>query len=154
MAVLSHAERRAQRPSWRRGGGPHALAQTPAAAISASQDEGVTMPLLMCPNCNASMNEVKRADVAFDMCPTCRGVWLDRGELEKIIAAARDERDEVDRERAHYAADRPPQRPPQQHPQQSHGEYAERGEHGERGEYGQQGHRKRRGGFDLFDIFD
>ena len=44
------------------------------------------MPLLMCPNCNASMTEVKRNDVAFDMCPTCRGVWLDRGELEKIIA--------------------------------------------------------------------
>ena len=46
------------------------------------------MPLLMCPNCNASMTEVKRDDVAFDMCPTCRGVWLDRGELEKIIAGA------------------------------------------------------------------
>ena len=43
------------------------------------------MPLLMCPNCNASMTEVKRNDVAFDMCPTCRGVWLDRGELDKII---------------------------------------------------------------------
>ena len=50
------------------------------------------MPLLMCPNCNASMTEVKRNDVAFDMCPTCRGVWLDRGELEKIIAGARDDR--------------------------------------------------------------
>ena len=43
------------------------------------------MPLLMCPNCNASMSEVKRDDVAFDMCPTCRGVWLDRGELDKLI---------------------------------------------------------------------
>jgi len=50
------------------------------------------MPLLMCPHCNASMNEVKRNDVAFDMCPTCRGVWLDRGELEKIIAGVQGER--------------------------------------------------------------
>ena len=46
------------------------------------------MPLLMCPNCNASMSEVKRNDVAFDMCPACRGVWLDRGELDKIIDRA------------------------------------------------------------------
>jgi uncharacterized protein len=55
------------------------------------------MPLLMCPNCNASMNEVKRHDVAFDMCPTCRGVWLDRGELEKIIASVQGESGGFDR---------------------------------------------------------
>ena len=36
------------------------------------------------------MNQVKRGDVEIDMCPTCRGVWLDRGELEKIIAMERD----------------------------------------------------------------
>ncbi|KDP94771.1 hypothetical protein ER13_09895 [Brevundimonas sp. EAKA] len=45
------------------------------------------MPLLLCPNDNASMTTVSRAGVEFDMCPTCRGVWLDRGELEKLIDA-------------------------------------------------------------------
>lgn len=45
------------------------------------------MPLLLCPNDNASMQTVQRAGVAFDMCPTCRGVWLDRGELEKLMAS-------------------------------------------------------------------
>ena len=44
------------------------------------------MPLLMCPNCDASMQAVQRASVEFDMCPRCRGVWLDRGELEKLIS--------------------------------------------------------------------
>ena len=39
------------------------------------------MPLLLCPNDNASMQTVSRNGVEFDMCPTCRGVWLDRGEL-------------------------------------------------------------------------
>ncbi|MCA6242291.1 MAG: zf-TFIIB domain-containing protein, partial [Phenylobacterium sp.] len=39
------------------------------------------MPLLLCPNDNSSMQSVERAGVQFDMCPTCRGVWLDRGEL-------------------------------------------------------------------------
>lgn len=45
------------------------------------------MPLLLCPNDNGSMQTVRRAGVEFDMCPTCRGVWLDRGELEKLMAS-------------------------------------------------------------------
>ena len=43
------------------------------------------MPLLMCPNDNAQMQTLDRGGVQFDMCPTCRGVWLDRGELEKLM---------------------------------------------------------------------
>lgn len=126
------------------------------------------MPLLMCPNCSASMTEVKRNDVAFDMCPTCRGVWLDRGELEKIIAGARDERTAFEQDRNQFYQDpdayrrsHPPQAPQQQRPPQDQGygygergERGERGEQGERGEYAQDGRRRRRGGFDLFDIFD
>lgn len=49
------------------------------------------MPLLMCPNDNAAMQTLERSGVQFDMCPSCRGVWLDRGELEKLMAAAVDE---------------------------------------------------------------
>ena len=49
------------------------------------------MPLLMCPNDNAAMQTLERNGVQFDMCPTCRGVWLDRGELEKLMAAAVEE---------------------------------------------------------------
>ncbi len=46
------------------------------------------MPLLMCPNDNAQMQTLERSGVQFDMCPTCRGVWLDRGELEKLMEGA------------------------------------------------------------------
>ena len=49
------------------------------------------MPLLVCPNDNTAMQSVSRSGVEFDFCPTCRGIWLDRGELEKIMAAAREE---------------------------------------------------------------
>jgi Zn-finger nucleic acid-binding protein len=49
------------------------------------------MPLLLCPNCNVSMQNVARSGVELDMCPTCRGVWLDRGELEKILGGAREQ---------------------------------------------------------------
>jgi Zn-finger nucleic acid-binding protein len=45
----------------------------------------------MCPNDDAPMQTLERAGVQFDMCPTCRGVWLDRGELEKLMTAATDE---------------------------------------------------------------
>ena len=49
------------------------------------------MPLLMCPNDNAAMQTLERGGVQFDMCPACRGVWLDRGELEKLMASATEE---------------------------------------------------------------
>ena len=49
------------------------------------------MPLLLCPNDNGAMQTVQRSGVEFDICPTCRGVWLDRGELEKLLSAGRDE---------------------------------------------------------------
>ncbi|MFZ5813716.1 MAG: zf-TFIIB domain-containing protein [Bacillota bacterium] len=33
------------------------------------------------------MREVDRRGVRIDVCPECRGVWLDGGELEKLLAA-------------------------------------------------------------------
>ena len=44
------------------------------------------MPLLMCPNDNSAMQEIDRNGVRIDVCPECRGVWLDRGELEKLMS--------------------------------------------------------------------
>ncbi len=48
------------------------------------------MPLLMCPNCQEGMREISRNGVMIDVCPKCRGVWLDRGELEKLMTAVRE----------------------------------------------------------------
>lgn len=107
------------------------------------------MPLLLCPNDNASMQTVQRNGVEFDMCPTCRGVWLDRGELEKLMQASRD--DGV-ASIAAGAPTAPPAARPQ--PQAGYGERGEYGDRGERGERGEYGHGRRRRGFDLFDIFD
>ena len=73
------------------------------------------MPLLMCPNDNAAMQTLERGGVQFDMCPTCRGVWLDRGELEKLMAVATEEG------RA-SAAPTPQAYPPQAAPQQPWGQ--------------------------------
>ena len=40
---------------------------------------------MKCPNCNATLVMADRNGVEIDYCPECRGVWLDRGELDKII---------------------------------------------------------------------
>ncbi len=38
-----------------------------------------------CPNCLLDLKITERQGIEIDYCPKCRGVWLDRGELDKII---------------------------------------------------------------------
>jgi Zn-finger nucleic acid-binding protein len=45
------------------------------------------------------LDERDRSGLTVDVCPSCRGVWLDRGELEKLLAQAKRELEE---ERAYY----------------------------------------------------
>lgn len=40
-----------------------------------------------CPVDSAVLEMSERQGVEIDYCPTCRGVWLDRGELDKLLAA-------------------------------------------------------------------
>ena len=41
-----------------------------------------------CPVDNEVLQMSERSGVEVDYCPRCRGVWLDRGELDKILARA------------------------------------------------------------------
>ncbi|MDZ4692787.1 zf-TFIIB domain-containing protein [Terricaulis sp.] len=107
------------------------------------------MPLLICPNCQSNMQALNRADVEFDMCPTCRGVWLDRGELEKIIQSGRDSEPATPAPAPAYV-----QRPPAHDRYREHGEQGENGERGDHERASANGRHRRKRGFDLFDIFD
>ena len=40
---------------------------------------------LLCPACRVDLVMSERNGVEIDYCPKCRGVWLDRGELDKIL---------------------------------------------------------------------
>ena len=40
---------------------------------------------MKCPTDGATLVLTDRSGVEIDYCPECRGVWLDRGELDKII---------------------------------------------------------------------
>lgn len=48
---------------------------------------------MKCPNCETLLAISEREGVEIDYCPTCRGMWLDRGELDKLLVRARREED-------------------------------------------------------------
>jgi Zn-finger nucleic acid-binding protein len=110
----------------------------------------------MCPNDSGPMQTLERAGVQFDMCPACRGVWLDRGELEKLMAVATEE----GRASAVQSAPQPTyQQPVQQQPMQQPWGGQPQGyrepprykdDRHRDGDY----HHKKKKRLDIFDIFD
>lgn len=61
------------------------------------------MPLINSPIDGAPMRQIHRYGIEFDVCPTTGGVWLDKGELEKLIALVKEETlaEAAPRERRH-----------------------------------------------------
>ncbi|WP_344428138.1 zf-TFIIB domain-containing protein [Amycolatopsis minnesotensis] len=130
---------------------------------------------VICPKCQNVMKTVDKGGVHIEQCEGCRGIFLDRGELEQIAGA----------ESAYYANQAPPPYQPHAHQgghapttRYGHGDSPRpyRGGHGDSpgpyrggyadsprgyrggysdspGPYGRGGHRKRRGGF-LENLFD
>ncbi|WP_223068750.1 zf-TFIIB domain-containing protein [Paenibacillus caui] len=48
---------------------------------------------MKCPVCHdVRMKEVEKDGVLIDVCPECKGVWLDRGELDKLLSEIREVR--------------------------------------------------------------
>jgi len=45
------------------------------------------MSTLTCPKCHGEMRSYERSGVHVDQCAECRGIFLDRGELERLIDA-------------------------------------------------------------------
>jgi Zn-finger nucleic acid-binding protein len=102
------------------------------------------------------MQKITREGVDIDICPSCKGVWLDRGELDKLLVTEREESEKsVQAHRRFQEEVKSFERNPDDW-KRSH-KYDD-----ERQRYRYDGdddddrgrHRKRRGGFDLFDIFD
>jgi Zn-finger nucleic acid-binding protein len=97
---------------------------------------------MKCPVCNGiDLKIADRQGVEIDYCPECRGVWLDRGELDKII-----ERSDTSQATASYTQPQPQYQQPVYN-EQHHGKQ----EHDEHG-YGQNGqYRKKSWMSELFD---
>lgn len=102
---------------------------------------------MKCPNDDTTLVMSERQGIEIDYCPTCRGVWLDRGELDKIIERSQEQSKPARSYEPRLAADQP-------HPASQHKHYQEEA----RGEYPQQQHsqyhrKKKRESF-LGDLFD
>lgn len=102
----------------------------------------------VCENVNLSMTE--RQGVEIDYCPQCRGVWLDRGELDKIIERSGTTAATSANAHAGTPTPRPPSPPvqpvssPHHYPQQHHHQsYQNHGGH----------YKKKKEGF-LSELFD
>ncbi|NKZ00343.1 MULTISPECIES: TFIIB-type zinc ribbon-containing protein [Nocardiopsis] len=71
---------------------------------------------MICPKCQSTMRTFDRQGVHIDRCDGCQGIFLDRGELERVVNA----------EQRHYGVAPPPdphQAPPHGYPQQHRGGY-------------------------------
>ena len=127
------------------------------ADIASSKNEG-----LLCPTCRIDLVMSERQGIEIDYCPKCRGVWLDRGKLDKIIERSVNEQDApfgVDRAASGQGAGsaRPPgasspcgRSPPQPYPTPNVPQsWDSRGGHGDNGHggggHGGGGHGGRRG---------
>ncbi|HTM83005.1 zf-TFIIB domain-containing protein [Asticcacaulis sp.] len=97
------------------------------------------MSALICPVCKGSFREVIREGILIDICTQCQGVWLDRGELEKLIALSKEDR-EI------------PLPPPSQPRAPAY--RRDDDDHRYEGRDFAHGHKKKKKGFDFGDIFD
>jgi Zn-finger nucleic acid-binding protein len=57
-----------------------------------TEDRTRSITGLVCPVCRVSLVMAERQNVEIDYCPQCRGVWLDRGEIDKIVERSLDQR--------------------------------------------------------------
>ena len=97
---------------------------------------------LTCPKCQAPMRSYERSGVTVDQCTECRGIFLDRGELERLVDA-----DTQFHSGGPAAAPPPAQQTQQQGYQQSYGA------HQQGARYGQKPYKKKKSSFfeELFD---
>lgn len=105
---------------------------------------------MKCPVCHLELQIAVRSGIEIDYCPNCRGVWLDRGELDKIIERHVQETQGVSRGVPPAYPEEPPpiaSRPPRPRPTYEEDEYYEEPR-------GRKRRKKRDWLEDLFDLFD
>jgi uncharacterized protein len=98
---------------------------------------------MKCPNCNETLLIAQRNNVEIDYCPNCRGVWLDKGELDKIL-------DYAERYTSGQAAQNPYPAGSQDYPQQGYPQQ----DYPQQGKYNEYDYKKRKKKSFLGDFFD
>lgn len=106
------------------------------------------MPLLISPIDGSPMRQIHRYGIELDICPTSGGIWLDKGELEKILALIQDD-----------AAGQVQMRPtiPQSRPAKHHKDWDDDDDHRryqQQGYYGSGKYHKKGKMSKIMDLFD
>ena len=79
------------------------------------------MPLLVSPIDNETpMQQIRRDGIEIDRCPVSGGVWLDKGELEKLLLAVQQAAQEDRQHYAEFQQTRPAMPAPQHHAHPAH----------------------------------
>lgn len=73
-----------------------------------------------CPIDSTPLTMSERQGIEIDYCPNCRGVWLDRGELDKIIERSGNVEPVRHEQKPSHYNDSPKHDSRSQYPQQSH----------------------------------
>ncbi len=53
---------------------------------------------MICPRCNSELIETVKHGVVIDHCTSCGGIWLDKGEMAKIISQIKEAENSLDEE--------------------------------------------------------
>jgi len=109
-----------------------------------------------CPRCPSTvLDERERDGIQIDGCPKCRGIWLDRGELERLIALTTSAMDAEVASRVANPALRHETAPIQPAPRYRRDDDDDDDDRYERQRYDDRGQPPRRKRwFEVFDIFD
>ena len=99
---------------------------------------------MLCPLDRTALVMSERQGIEIDCCPSCRGIWLDRGELDKILERSAAESGPAQQPAAPPSGGRENYSPPRDYSQCDHGD--------DRG-YRHGGHRKPKKSF-LSELFD
>jgi len=112
---------------------------------------------MKCPVCHdVRMREVDKNGILIDVCPDCKGVWLDRGELEKLTEGMREVRQSYEQ----WSGRRDHDDDDDYKKQTRHDDYNRSGDYGynnqnnydeQQGKYGYGKHKKKKTVFDVFD---
>jgi Zn-finger nucleic acid-binding protein len=94
---------------------------------------------MKCPVCQIDLHMTERQGIEIDYCPQCRGVWLDRGELDKLLERS--------------SADRPPAAPVDRPTYERRVPFEKRWDDDEDERHGSRGRRRKSFLDELFDFW-
>jgi uncharacterized protein len=111
------------------------------------------MPLLTSPIDGSPMRQINRYGIEIDLCPTSGGVWLDKGEIDKIIHLLRED---IASEKSHTRTSKYDHSYEQKHNRDHDDDWDDdRRNYEKNGYYGSGKHHKKEGKMSRFmDLFD